>query len=103
VVNFAVGGFHQIIVYRPGVEVNDIVPPAFPPNLFVNYNLATAYYVGINPDNANAGTPAAPADVFNGLNRLESVSFTEPGLYLVICNVTPHLLDGMYAYVRVSR
>jgi hypothetical protein len=77
--------------------------PAFPPNLFVNYNLATAYYVGINPDNANAGTPAAPADVFNGLNRLESVSFTEPGLYLVICNVTPHLLDGMYAYVRVSR
>ena len=33
---------------------------------------------------------------YNGENRIESVSFAEPGVYLVICNVTPHLLDGMY-------
>jgi plastocyanin len=102
VVNFAVAGFHQIIVYNPGTQASDIVAPAFPPNLFMNFNLGTAYYVGINPRNANAGTPPAAATVFNGDNRIESVSFATPGVYLVLCNVTPHFNDGMYAYVRVS-
>jgi len=76
--------------------------PAFPPNLFVNYQLNTAYYVGLNPDNANPATPPAPANRFNGENRTEAVSFAEPGVYLVICNVTPHFRDGMYAYIKVS-
>jgi plastocyanin len=109
VVNFAVAGFHQIIVYQPGVVAGDIVvppfmpPPPFPPaNLFINYDLANAYYVGLNPDNANPGTPAAPANRYNGENRIESVSFSEPGVYLVICNVNPHFRDGMFAYVKVS-
>jgi len=102
VVNFVVAGFHQIVVYNPGVDDEDIVVPAFPPNLFVNYQLNTAYYVGLNPDNANLATPPAPANRFNGENRTESVSFTEPGVYLVICNVTPHFRDGMYAYIKVS-
>ena len=102
VVNFAVAGFHQIIVYQQGIEREDIVLPAFPPNLFVNDKLASAYYVGINPDDANAGTPPTPANRYNGENRIESVSFPQPGVYLVICNVTPHLRDGMYAYVKVS-
>jgi plastocyanin len=102
VVNFAVAGFHQIVIYNPGTDIGDIVVPAFPPNLFVNHLLNTAYYVGINPDDANPATPATPATRFNGENRIESVSFTEPGVYLVICNVTPHLNDGMYAYIKVS-
>ena len=40
---------------------SDIVLPLFPnpnpppSNLFMNYSLATAYYVGINPRNANTG------------------------------------------------
>lgn len=104
VVNFAVAGFHQIVIYKPGTDIEDITIPPFPPfeNLFVNYQLATAYYVGINPDNANPATDPTPANRFNGENRLESVSFTEPGVYLVICNVTPHLRDGMYAYIRVT-
>jgi len=29
------------------------------------------------------------------------VLFKEPGTYLVICNISPHLRDGMYAYVKV--
>ena len=102
VVNFAVAGFHQIVVYQPGIEREDIVLPAFPPNLFVNDKLASAYYVGINPDDQNPGTPPTPAVRYNGENRIESVSFSQPGVYLVICNVTPHLRDGMYAYVKVS-
>ena len=101
-VNFAVAGFHQIVVYRPGVKVENIVLPPFPPNLFVNYNLGTASYVGINPNDANPATPTTPPTRFNGENRIESVSFSEPGVYLVICNVTPHLRDGMYAYIKVS-
>ena len=89
VVNFAVAGFHQIVVYKPGVRAEDIPLPAFPPNTFVNYSLGTAYYVGINPNNANTGTPATPATRDNVENRIESVSFNDPGVYLVICNVTP--------------
>ena len=105
-VNFAVAGFHQIVVYQPGIEASDIVPPVFVPpttNLFMNYNLGAAYYVGINPRNANPGTPAAGATVDNGDNRVEAVTFSTPGVYLVVCNVTPHFArDGMYAYVKVS-
>jgi hypothetical protein len=37
----------------------------------------------------------------NASNRVESVYFAEPGTYLVICNVTNHFLDGMYAFVKV--
>jgi hypothetical protein len=47
-------------------------------------------------------TPATTSPS-NAMNRLESVSFAEPGLYLVICNVRTHFLDGMYAFVRVSQ
>ena len=34
---------------------------------------------------------------------MESVAFLEPGTYLVICNVRPHFLNGMYAYVVVTK
>jgi plastocyanin len=37
------------------------------------------------------------------VNRVESVTFPEPGVYLVICNIRTHFTDGMYAYVKVSR
>ena len=69
----------------------------------MNYNLGTALHVGINRRNANPGTPAAAATLDNGDNRMESVSFAAPGVYLVVCNVTPRFArDGTYAYVRVS-
>ena len=32
---------------------------------------------------------------------MEPVLFKEPGTYLVICNIRPHVRDGMYAYVKV--
>ena len=37
----------------------------------------------------------------NGSNRQESVSFSQPGTYLVICNVRQHFLDGMFGFVKV--
>jgi len=36
------------------------------------------------------------------MNRAESVFFTEPGTYLVICNIRTHFLDGMFAVVKIK-
>jgi hypothetical protein len=46
------------------------------------------------------GTPAT-TNPLNGSNRPESVSFSEPGTYLVICNVRQHFLNGMFGFVKV--
>ena len=111
VVNFVVGGFHQIFVYNPGVKPEDLIVPPLPGqpggNLFIN-DLRNLYYHGINPANAATPTGANPASPPNNSNirtntqnRTESVAFTTPGVYLVICNVNPHFQDGMIAWVRV--
>jgi len=107
VVNFAVAGFHQIFVYKPGTQPDDIVVPAFPPNLFIN-DFNNLYYLGINPgpnpppSPLPPGVPPLPAGTSNSQNRVESVSFTSRGTYLVICNVNPHFRDGMFAFVKVG-
>jgi plastocyanin len=119
VVDFTVAGFHDIIVFKPGFTLEELVqvgggqlpltPPIFvlPPNpatpLPVNLEMLAnrIYYRGINP----AGGPLATAvagNPANGSNRSEPVAFLEKGTYLVICNVRPHLLDGMVAYVKVN-
>ncbi len=58
-------------------------------------------YEGINPGGANPIGPAVSPTLSGVMNRIEQVGFTEPGLYLVICNVNPHFTDGMIAWVRV--
>jgi plastocyanin len=119
VVDFAVAGFHDIVVFKPGFTLDQLVQagggqlPLTPP-IFVIPPAPTAplpdaiafladsiYYRGINP----AGGPLATAvggNPANGSNRSEPVAFLEKGAYLVICNIRPHLLDGMFAYVRVD-
>jgi hypothetical protein len=42
------------------------------------------------PDSEGIGT--------NGIASLKA----EPGVYLVICNVRGHFLDGIYAFVKVK-
>ncbi len=100
VVNFVVAGFHQPIIYFPGVTPAHIaLPPAT--SLFINFDLGHAFYVGIAPAGGPPpGTPAK-AEPANASNRVESVSFPDTGDYLVICNVRPHFLDGMWAIVKV--
>ena len=119
VVDFAVAGFHDIVIFKPGFTLNDLIhagggqypssPPAFviPPNpatqlpVAISFLADSIYYRGINP----AGGPLATAvagNPANGSNRTEPVAFLERGTYLVICNVRPHLLDGMFAYVKVD-
>jgi plastocyanin len=119
VVDFAVAGFHDIIVFKPGVTLEELVhigggqlpltPPIFvlPPDpatpLPVNLEMLKEriHYRGINPAGGPLGTPSTGNPV-NGSNRSEPVAFLEKGTYLVICNVRPHLLDGMLAYVKVN-
>jgi plastocyanin len=102
VVNFAVAGFHQIFVYNPGKDADDVVPNVNPAALFID-DVTNLYYRGILP--AGGPPPGIPVTTnpSNAVNRIESVGFFEPGVYLVICNVAPHFADGMYAYVRVTR
>jgi hypothetical protein len=85
----------------------------------MNYKVNTTdlFYAGVNPElfnpvtgafaqaaNLNAagvGIPPLSPARSGDENRIEQVGFTVPGLYLVICNVTPHFRDRMYAWVRV--
>lgn len=97
--NFVVAGFHQIFVYLPGKNPEDISVPAS--GLFVD-DLSNLYYQGILPAGGPTAIPVT-TDPSNSRNRVESVSFSEPGTYLVICNVRPHFLNGMLAFVNVSQ
>jgi plastocyanin len=119
VVDFAVAGFHDIVIFKPGFTLEQLVeagngqypltPPVFvipvDPNAALPPALAflaeRIYYRGLNPAGGPLATPvtANPSNVFN---RSEPVAFLERGTYLVICNIRPHLLDGMYAYVQVD-
>ena len=98
VVNFAVAGFHWIFVYQPGKKAADVVLTGGTP-LFIN-DMTDLYYGGLDP---TAPPSATPAGFSSTQNRIESVSFSEPGTYLVICNVRPHFADGMYAYIQVEK
>jgi hypothetical protein len=122
VVHFLVAGFHQVAVYKPGTKPQDIVVPDS--GTFIN-DAHNRFYLGINPAGGPANTPATPENPIvmgsdtssNAQNRLESVGFpvdegvgtnmvvspkAKPGIYLVICNVRGHFLDGMYAFVEVK-
>ena len=100
-VNFAVAGFHQIFIYNPGKGPEDVVPNVNPAALFID-DLVGLYYRGIAP--AGGPPPGTPGTTnpSNAANRMEPVSFADPGTYLVICNVAPHFRDGMFAWVKVS-
>jgi len=115
VVNFALAGFHDIVIFKPGIRREHLDPfipatgtfilpsdPAVPLPPELSGLADHVYYRGSNPA---GGPPATPVTTnpLNASNRGEPVAFLEPGVYLVICNVRPHLLDGMYAYVRVKR
>jgi hypothetical protein len=122
VVHFMVAGFHQLTVYKPGTQPDDINVPAM--GTFIN-DADNRYYQGINPAGGPDNTPATPVLVLpgdvrsNAANRVESVSFpetdgihpvtsallserAEPGTYLVICNVRQHFLDGMFGFIEVK-
>jgi len=124
VVQFLVAGFHQPVIFVPGVSHDDILKiansgtstfifePTKPPP-------PAAFYFGINPAGGPLNTPATPVvpgdTRSNAQNRVESVGFpaakgtgnppspiAEPGVYLVICNVRQHFQTGMFGFVEVK-
>jgi hypothetical protein len=121
VVNFVVAGTHLIRVYDRGVRLRD-VKDLIPPGCEVNFPIGSwpdacffgaaaprppvplipplglgVYYEGLNP------FAPAPNGRSTAGNRVESVSFSKTGRFLVICAILPHFNDKMYAWVEVSR
>jgi len=77
---------HWVSVCRPGTTPDDVV----------DSNLAT---IGIDDSDC---TPAA-GPFSSGSGQTVSVPFSEPGRYLVICNLRPHFTEfDMYGWVTVK-
>ena len=95
---FVIAGFHHIAVYGPGTTLESInetltqpvtlpppMPDPFPP--LIN-DPTNRVYRGLDPSRF-------PQD------RVEVVTFADPGRHLVICAFLPHFLDNMHGFVNV--
>lgn len=77
---------HQVAVCKLGVQPEDVV----------DSNLATV------PIDDSDCTPAA-GPFSSGSGHPVPVTFSEPGRYLVICNLRPHFVEfNMYGWVNVK-
>jgi hypothetical protein len=89
-------------------EVNPTPPAEFPENCFTQGPVAVIPPLGLDVlyEGLNSIGPPPQVPPFAPLslaqNRVEAVSFLNPGRYLVICAVLEHFNDGMYAIVEVS-
>ena len=107
-VNFIVSGFHWAWVYQDGISLEEVVAniPNPPTGPFVNYEVITG---GVSNVFAKGIFPGTPPGFLDGAafplsptqNRTDTIPFSTPGKYLVICNVRGHFIDGMYAWIRV--
>ena len=95
-VTFVIGGpVHQVSVYKPGTEVDDVSRAGAAPKAGCG---PAPFIPGTNDPNLVKilGQPicaGGPATV--------SHTFDTPGRYLVICAFIPHLNLGMYGWVEV--
>lgn len=94
-VNFIISGLHNVQVYGAGTQPTDIslaMPlPGLGGGIIDDAN--NRIYRGWNPN-------TVPNDFQR--DRVETVQFTKPGTYLVICGVVNHFAnDGMFGFVRV--
>ena len=92
-VGLLISGLHLILVYAPGKTMADVDlsvidfanPGVFPG--FIN-DPDRRIYRGPDPR-------PLPQD------RVEVVTFAQPGKYLVVCGVLTHFLDNMHGFVNV--
>jgi hypothetical protein len=104
-VNFIISGLHIPAIYAPGTELEDIngtltipipgapvIPPPNGPFPGVVNDPLNRVYWGVNPFSL---TPSPLLD------RIEAVTFVDPGTYLVVCTFMPHFQMGMHGYVKV--
>ena len=92
-VNFIISGLHNIAIYDDGTQPGDIniaatIPATGVPPVPLIKDPDGRIYRGLDP-------------TLQAVDRVEVVNFAEPGVYLVICAVLPHFVEGMYGYVRV--
>jgi plastocyanin len=92
-VNFVIAGLHNVVIYDHGTRPTDIntsllIPMTAPPGLQLINDPNKRIYRGPDPS-------LVPLD------RVEVVTFSKPGIYLVICGVLVHFQDDMYGYVKV--
>ena len=85
-VSFIVAGFHNVLIYGPGTEPDDIdrtnlVPGSAPPLINDPNN---RLYRGLDPRTQTQ-------------DRVEVVGFNTRGKYLVICGVLPHFYEAATA------
>jgi hypothetical protein len=109
-VNFVISGFHILTIYGPGTTLDEVsggvtipiplAPPGFPQ--VVNDPLNRVYW-GVNPFSlVPPPVPPSPVSVVPPpLDRVEAVTFSAPGTYLVVCTFVPHFLDKMHGFVKV--
>ena len=95
-VSFNISGVHHILIYGEGTTLETItrniieaVPPVPGPPFpgFID-DPVNRIYRGLDPR-------PLPQD------RVEVVSFANPGTYLVVCGLVPHFDEGMHAWVKV--
>ncbi|CAN5743488.1 hypothetical protein BH18ACI5_BH18ACI5_09480 [soil metagenome] len=93
-VTFIIAGTHLVLIYAPGTALDSIDKTLL--------EGVTATFPGFVNDPANRiyrGPDPRPLP----LDRVEVVTFAEPGRYLVVCGVIAHLNTDMYGYVTVRR
>jgi plastocyanin len=100
-VSFVIAGLHQVIVYDNGTQPEDINTHLTTPSTGTPANVPLIddsnrrIYRGLDPTRLQLVGPLGLQD------RVESVMFSKPGRYLVICGVLSHFRDGMFGFVRV--
>src|SRR6185295_11531488 len=97
-VTFAISGFHNVLIYGPGTEPEDIdrtnlVPGSAPPLINDPNN---RLYRGLDP-RALPGLPPVVPPAFQNQDRVEVVGFNTKGRYLAICGVLPHFFEAATA------
>jgi hypothetical protein len=99
-VNFVVSGFHWVWVYNNGVSLEEVAGHVPTAGTFVNYDV-NMLVRGIFPGTPPGFLDGAPYPLSPAQNRTDTIAFSAPGKYLVMCNVRGHFIDGMYAWVHV--
>ena len=119
-ISFIISGFHTPQIFGPDTQPADIdrtvlAPPnpAFPAGPPIIADTRNRVFRGADPRNISptvAVPPAAPTLLPVGVSqdRIEVVSLTNPGRYLVICGVLPHFFNAatgqfiMFGFIDVE-
>ena len=96
-VTFTNEGTHQVLIFNGNPKPQEIVPA----------NPGRVVAVAGPPFQCGeSGEAACPTGVkyvgLQGSGVIDTFSFSQPGQYLVICNITPHFEQGMWGWVNVQ-